>query len=298
MTTFTYSVFGLKLASSFPLPELKEQKDIEPDVEIRFGKVPELLESTSENGLLWQSEPGKLLLSIENTARYLVIDDREIIIEPAPESSESKIRTFLLGSIMASILYARNTPILHASVINTKRGAVLFMGRSGAGKSTMLGAFLKRGYEMLSDDKAGIFIDEEGEVKVLSAFPAARLMKKTVSELGYTVDDTWVSQGKRKYVMPVKNFVDEPVRIYAAYSIKPYNKEEIVLTPLEQFDRFQHLNRNTYRRRFIQEKDQKKKHLGIFGKMAEQIRVIEVLRPNNPQMIGELADKIEEDFNE
>jgi energy-coupling factor transporter ATP-binding protein EcfA2 len=295
MTNYYYSAYGLNFASSFPLPELMSVDKNEPDVIINYGKAPKKLESSASHGKLWQSEPGKLLLSVETVARFLILDNKEIIIDPVPESSGEDIRVFLLGSVLAALLYLRNIPIIHASVIETPKGAVLFMGTSGAGKSTLLTAFLQRGYGMLTDDKAAIIL-EDNSVKVLSAFPTARIMEKTIKELNFPTENSWMGRGMGKYIVPVKNFIRTPSKIYAAYSLQPHNKEEIVLEKLGALEKFHCLNKNTYRRRFMNQPGQTKEHLRILGKISEQSRVIKVLRPKNSKLIGKLADRIEEDF--
>lgn len=70
----------------------------------------------------------------------------------------------------------------------------------------------------------------------------------------------------------------------------------MILETVEAFDKFQILNRNTYRRRFMNQSDQKKSPLKVISKMAEQAKVVKVLRPNNPNRINELANLLEEDF--
>ena len=99
--------------------------------------------------MAWQSAPGLLLLSVEEVARYLIVDNREMRIQRLPGSIESDVRIFLLGSVLGALLHARQMLVLHASAIQTEQGAVLFIGRSGAGKSTLLGALLLRGYPII-----------------------------------------------------------------------------------------------------------------------------------------------------
>jgi len=61
------------------------------------------------------------------------------------------------------------------------------MGRSGVGKSTLLGAFLQRGYAMLADDKAAIVVD--GDVPLaLPGYPLIRLAEDAVNELQFPVN--------------------------------------------------------------------------------------------------------------
>lgn len=297
MTPYTYTAYGLNFASAFPLPELTPHKNDKPDITIDYGKVPNTLPFPSDNGLTWQAAPGKLLLTVSEIGRYLIIENREIIIEPLPECREADVRTFLLGSVLGALLHARQMLVLHSSVIRTKRGAVLFMGRSGAGKSTLLGTFLLRDYAMLADDKAGIIIGNDGTALALPGFPHARLTEETVKELNYPVGELPVNEKVGKYIVPVANFCAEPLRVHAAFSLNPYNQSEIRLESLQILDSFQILNRSTYRRRFLHHSEQRKAHFKTLGAVSKQAKVIKVFRPDNANLIGELADKIEEGFS-
>lgn len=296
MTSYTYTAYGLNFASSFPLPYLTEAAVDKSDVTISYGTVPESLPLPSSNGVAWQAAPGKLLLSVSEVARYLILENREIVVEPLPGSREDDVRLFLLGSVLGALLHAKQMLVLHASVIQTPHGAVLFMGNSGAGKSTLLGAFLKRGYAMLADDKAGIVVNQKGVADVLPGFPCARLTEETVRELNYPVEDWQFMPGIGKYVVPVKRFCREPTQVYAAYSLNVYNKSEIFLTPLSTLERFQILNRHTYRRRFLHTTEQREKHFETLGVLSRQAGTTRVFRPDNSQRIDELADRIEENL--
>ena len=53
---------------------------------------------------------------------------------------------------MGAILMQRKILPLHGSAIAIDGKAYAIVGDSGAGKSTLASAFLKRGYQLLSDD--------------------------------------------------------------------------------------------------------------------------------------------------
>ena len=62
--------------------------------------------------------------------------------DPAPgrDLYESDVRVFLLGSCIGALLHQRGILVLHAGAIHTDKGAVLFTGPWGIGKSTLLAA--------------------------------------------------------------------------------------------------------------------------------------------------------------
>lgn len=297
MSSYQYTAYGLNFESAFPLPELTPHRNGKPDITINYGEVPPALPFPSGNGLAWQSAPGKMLLTIRDVARYLIIENREIIIQPFPRVEEYSVRIFLLGSVLGALLHARRLLVLHSSVIQTRGGAALFMGRSGAGKSTLLGAFLKRGYAMMADDKAGIIVNSGGIAEAMPGFPYARLTNETVKALRYPVEGLQIVKGLGKYVVPVERFCGEPVKVHAAYSLNAYNQPDIRFEPLQAVEAFQTLNRSTYRRRFLHRAEQRRSHFEILGALSARARVTRVFRPDNASLIEELADLIEEDFS-
>ena len=296
MSRYTYTAYGLQVESSFPLPELRPATHGEPDITICYAEVPSSLPHPSANGTAWQSAPGQMLLSVKGVARYLVVEDREILVQPLPGAREVDVRIFLLGSVLGALLHARQMLVLHASVIETTRGAVLFMGRSGAGKSTLLGAFLQRGFAMLADDKGGIILNEDNAPQVVPGFPLIRLTEDAVKELRYPVHGYQRQQGLDKYVLPVAQFYPKQLPLRAAYSLNVHNRTDIRLEQLQTLDRFQVLNRHTYRRRFLHKVEQRQAHFRMLGAVSNHARVARVLRPDYPCLIYELRARIEEDM--
>ena len=296
MPLYNYFAYGLNIESHIPLPELIARKNGKPDVTINYGKVPESLPFSSDYGIVWQSAPGKLLLTVNEIARYLIVENKHLTIEPLPDATEDDVRIFMLGSVMGALLHARQILVLHASVIRTERGAVLFMGTSCAGKSTILANCLKRGYAMLTDDKAAIVVGEDGVARVIPSFPYSRLSAESAEQLNFPLKKEWFKSNLGKYVYPVENFCNEPLNVHAAFSINPFNGSEISFETLPNLDRFHTLNRHTYRRRFIHQDIQRKKHFETLGALASQTKVIKVLRPDDPALINELTNRLEESF--
>lgn len=296
MESYQYTAYGLNFESNFPLPEFRPHQNGRADVSVKYGKVPKKLDSPSGNGLAWQAAPGKLLLTVKDVARYLVVENREVIVQPDESADENTVRVFLLGSVLGALLHARQMLVLHSSVIRTEKGAVLFMGRSGAGKSTTLGALLKRGYAMMADDKAGIIVDKDGIAKSIPGFPYARLTAETVNALQFPVHGLQISSGLGKYVVPVQHFCAEPLKVYAAYSLHTHNKFEVKFEPLEKLEAFQILNQSTYRRNFLNGNEQQSAHFQTLSVLSGQAKVCKVFRAKSAAMIEKLADLIEEDF--
>ena len=107
-----------------------------PDVVVRYGPVPSAPPSALAAGPLRQVTPEDACFGLPDVARLLVRGGNEIVIERREGADNERVRLLLLGTGTDLLLHQRGLLPLHASSILTPAGAVLFMGHSGAGKST------------------------------------------------------------------------------------------------------------------------------------------------------------------
>jgi hypothetical protein len=294
MEVLKYTAFGLNIDSSIPMPELSRRVNGDTDLAIRKGDVPEKLAHPSQFGRSWQAEPGKMLLKVNNVARFLLIGNSELIIDSSPDATEAELSTFVLGSIMGAVLHSKRILVLHASGIKTNKGAVLFTGKSGSGKSTLLASFLKRGYGMLTDDKAAIAVNSVGEAEVIPSFPFARITKISAKQLEYPVKPEWFREGMGKYIYPVEKFEQERSKVYAVFCISAFNKREIKVKELDSVAKFTAIDQGTYRKKFLNSNEDKSVHFSNVGIVANQVAGYSIKRPDRIDSINELSDLIEE----
>ena len=180
-----HRVYGLTVATWIPFPELEPAlAGAQVDAVFRLGDVPAQLESPQFSGARFQAAPGRLLAWIDGVARYLVVDGREIVVQPEPAAIDGDLRALLLCSPMGGLLHQHGLLPLHASAIATSRGAVVFMGNSGRGKSTLAAHFAKRGFRVLADDIAVIRFDDAGRPLAEPGLPQFKLWPNSVAELG------------------------------------------------------------------------------------------------------------------
>jgi hypothetical protein len=291
-----HTAYGLTFDSEIPLPELLPGSDGIPDVTIRFGKVPESLPDATDRGIAWQSCGGRLLHFVTGVARYLIVDRQEMFVDPEPGATPEDVRIFLLGSALGALLHEWHILTMHSSAIQTPTGAVLFLGSCAAGKSTLLGAFVKRGYPMLADDKAGIRVGDDGIARVLPGFPCMRLTSRSVDKLGVSAHGAQMKPALEKYILPVDRFCSEAVPLRAAYALETHNHTEIRIERLTGVGRFELLRNGIYRPRFLRLPAQRKASFAALGAAFDQAYVARVLRPEHPFLLDELAGRIEEDL--
>lgn len=292
-----YTAFGLCIASEIACPELLPGTEAPPDLTICWGIVPRELEKPQVRGKNYQIAGGQLLLDIEKVARYLVREGCDITIEPYPNASDGALRVFLLGSAFGALLYQRGSWPLHGSAIATERGAVLFVGASGNGKSTLAGVFHQRGFQVLADDVCAITVNDGGVALLWPAYPRLKLQADAAAALGSGPDEL---DGCRntfdKYELRLKRFSLDPVPVRAVYALHAAPQGEIGLELLKGFEIFQELTTNTYRLHFLSGMQLTQQHFQQVQTLARQARVVRVTRPDGAFLLKELADLIEKDL--
>lgn len=180
-STFDYRVFGLRVRSSLPLPELFPiEASGQADVSIALGSVPEAE----------QAEPGltsigtSLVLSVADVGRYRIESGSRITVEPKPGVPDRNVRLFLLGSAFGALLHQRGLLPLHANAVEIGGAAVAFMGESGAGKSTLAAWFHDRGYRVVADDVCVVGFDKHGQPFATPGLPRLRLWAEALELMG------------------------------------------------------------------------------------------------------------------
>ena len=128
---------------------------------IAFGTLPDSLPNVKGKGVCFQATNGKLLLVVPDIAKYLISHGDTVIIDHHPDADDDELRLFLLGSAIGALLHQRDFLVLHANAIVVDGGAVLFMGKSGVGKSTLAAAFNQLGYPIAADDICAIDAGKE-----------------------------------------------------------------------------------------------------------------------------------------
>jgi hypothetical protein len=176
-----YSVFGLRVRSALVLPELIPAAGTDlPDVTISRGPVPEA--SDAESGL--SVVDGALVLVIAGIAKYRIESGERITVEPEPGVPDRNVRLYLLGSAFGALLHQRGLLPLHANAIEIDGRAVVFMGASGEGKSTLAAWFHDRGHHVVADDVCVVTIMPDGRAFAAPGQQRLRLWKEALEASG------------------------------------------------------------------------------------------------------------------
>lgn len=247
--TYYYTTFGLNIQSEIELPELLPSTNDKVDVEIKIGQVPSELTNCLKKGVTYEIGTNDFLFEIFDVGRFYISEGKNIIISPKEKRKPDDVRLFLLGTCLGAILHQRQILPLHASAIVHRGEAVLFMGTTGAGKSTMATAFRLKGYEMITDDVCPVKIID-GKPYAIPAYPQSKLCEDAMENLGIKVDKHKLVRegiGKRA-VRYQEGFATEPIKIKACYMLTSETDiASIELIQMEDSDKFIALKSNIYR---------------------------------------------------
>ncbi|MCG5062164.1 MAG: hypothetical protein KA714_30420 [Limnoraphis sp. WC205] len=190
---FSYIAYGLGIHSALPIPlfvpaEVKCDVTVTLDTESSlFDYVPQ---EVIEQPFALQVEQEEAIVYVKEAGVFLVREGCKVVVIPALNGDESKLQLALVGTVMAILLQQRGALVLHASAVEINSKAVLFLGNSGEGKSSMAAALQAQGYTVIADDVAAVNW-EEGRAVLAPGFPQIKLSQEVAESLGYDWELLW-----------------------------------------------------------------------------------------------------------
>lgn len=295
---FKYWGFGLYIASEIAFPELLPADFTEADITITTGKTPE----TPEGEIIKKKafsvmSKDEYLLHIKNICKYYVCYGKKIVVEPIAGIDERSLRLFLLGTVMAAIIYQRGGIPLHASAIVNNGKLIIFAGNSGAGKSTLIATLAAKGYEIFTDDICVMQQNEAGSEVVCSAsYPMLKLWENAIAELDNSLysKDFKVRPQLPKYgqfFYETFNTAALPVdKIFILNAKHPVN--EITVKEITGIKAFRQLELQAYKRQFISSTKLRGVHFSILSQLTANASVYEVSRPTGGTTVEQLCENL------
>lgn len=293
---FTYTAYTLRITSGLELPELLPIPDTGARADVTICAEPWRTETVSDD--TYHSEPQHFGLVLAGVAAYEVSSGNKITVKIAPDADLREVRLFLLGTCFGILLHQRGILAFHASTVLTPRGAVLFTGPSGIGKSTLLYTLTQRGYTMLSDDVIGICSSDVDVPTALPSFPRSKLRDDSARTLGLEPAPEDASQPTLDKTQLDLRRVFSPVSapVHHIYALHADDAEEIHIVPKNPFEAFTSAVENTYRAEFLDAQSLRSRHFGAVARLVTHARVFDVFRPRTPFEPFKLAKALEQHF--
>lgn len=295
--TYHYQAFGLHIHSEIEFPNLPvSQPEGTPQVLIRVGQLPQQLPGAPSTRRYFQASQGKLLVLVKDLGRFLVEDGQRITFETSGGFDQANLRLALINLGLSVILHQRGALALHASAVATPNGAVLFCGERRAGKSTLAAGLHHRGWPLVCDDKAALYMDD-GQITVVPSFPELRLWRDAIEHLGIKAERAEKTPDTEKYNLGLQyGFHSTPLPLRAIYLLKPAVADEINLRQLNGMEKFQTIKQHTYINQFLKDLGLLPAHFSLASAIATQISIYEVTRPIHQNRLKALVARMDSEL--
>ncbi|MGD0546291.1 MAG: hypothetical protein ABR991_00500 [Terracidiphilus sp.] len=291
MSLTEYWAYGLHIHSELECPELTPYADGTDNADVTIHLLPASPNALEflENGE-YEVQPGFFRLAVPGVAFYRVEEGRRIFIAPLPDVPASGLRLYLLGSVMGALLYQRGLFPLHGSAVETRWGAMIFVGDQGAGKSTLAAQFLRQGYRLLSDDVCAVAATPEG-LQVLPALAHFRLCADAYERLG---SPSGARFDEDKYVVPMgEGYCPHAAPLRAIHILTDKESGALEFEVLRGFDRVQRLLENLYRPHFLKNQITQSDLMRMAGLIAQKTTMATVTRRRDPEAIEGMVSFLE-----
>ena len=218
---YSYYAYGLGINSELEIPEFSlatNSADIVISTNTKIDIENVLSAEAIEQSWALHVSRDRGLVYVKDTGLYTIERGREITFTPVSGCTAENIRFYLVGTVMAILLYQRKFLVLHGSVVDIDGEAVIFLGNSGDGKSSTAAALHAEGYNLINDDVAPIIIGR-GKAILQPGFPQIKMGRETARVLNYDFDsltELHQAEEKRGY-RPQYDSLPQPMNIRRIY---------------------------------------------------------------------------------
>jgi GTPase SAR1 family protein len=297
---YYYQSCGLNFISEIHLPELIQNQYLleEDSICIKVGDLSSLWLKCSNLNSLIVVQKDFMLFQVPELATFCIRDGNTIIVSPIMGADEGKIRLYLLGTCMGALLIQRKILPLHGSAIAINGKAYAIVGHSGAGKSTLASAFLKQGFQLLSDDIIPVAFKDNIPM-VFPSYPQQKLWQQSLIEFGMNYKNYKpLFERETKYAVPVAKFNLESIPLAGVIELIKTEQKEIQFPEIKGVKRLRTLFQHTYRRSYLPKLDLIDWHFKECVKLINEIQVSQLYRPNTHFTANQLVKIILESINQ
>jgi len=297
---YSYNIYALNVQSDIDFPILTQCARTENcDLKISLGETLEKLEGEDVLARVKnQSSPREFLIT-NPIANFHVTNGNKIQVEVKDENEWAFIRHYLLSRCMAIVSCQRGWLPIHGSAIRVRDKAVLFVGNSGVGKSTVASFFVKRGYGFVSDDICVVKKKEEGDFHLFPAYPNIRLWKdaiELVSETSFRIGGN-VRRGIEKFnVNHNSSFDSSPLPISHIYFLRISQGKQSYLQSIDKTQALFNLMGFTYSNGQMKGIGSQGAHFFTFSHLLKNIKMKTVYRSPFEQEPEQLISLVEQSF--
>lgn len=295
---YYYQVYGMKIASNIEVPEFPiikgKYKGIDA-VEIITDKLSEDIRAEIQKGKYNFMSKDNIWFHVEGVADFCISEGKKVVIEPCQPCDTSRLKNYLMGSVLGFLLLQRNEVAIHGGTVAIDGKGVIITGQGGVGKSTLTLVFGERGYKFLADDISPVKIADR--LYVEPGFPYHKLCADVMEKKKLNKEDYLTCRGAKelKYVVPdFDGFEKQPLPLHSIWEIAVDDVDCLYVEEIKKSDKVKRIISNIY----------KSECIGRIGGIAplyfkrcievgKGIKYFKIIRPRNKNTIEEIIEIID-----
>jgi hypothetical protein len=267
---FFHTLYGLTVESEFPLPGTLVASATGPaDAVVRQAAKRRPVKSPIKGLFDLSLDNGDHVFDFPDGVQVVVAPDARLIELSWPAAFTSDYAsTYLMNVVMSFVMRIRGHATLHASAVLIDGAAVVFLGVSGAGKSTIAAMLAQRGFPVITEDVTAI-VDRGTKFDVVSAHPRVRLWPDVATLLFGSAEALPLianAEWKRYYDVSDR-FAHGTFEIAAIYSIDDRTNRPPRVEPLEGSEALLDLIAASYK----QDLQMSSGEFDLLGRMARHV---------------------------
>lgn len=289
---YKYRIYGYNVESDIKI-DAYETEFIQPEVTIKFGTVNKKFIEQKKEWIYVSKKANHLIFYINKIGSFDIKSGKSIIIEPDEGVLNIDLRAYLLGFAFGFLMHQRGVFPLHGSTVDMGGFCLIFVGYSGAGKTTMALGLVERGFHLLSDEVSRI-----GSIKSINhVYPSdmsQRISKDTAIHMGidYDPEKYILNRMDKFYVADRNRHSHDPKPLAAVIEIYPSDVSETSLIQLDKHDALNVLIKHSYGQEVMSLYADLGEHLRFCSKLAKVVPVYRLTRPDRGFTLKEQVDII------
>lgn len=289
-----FRAHGLEFASAIAVPHAVVPSVAPPDIRIRLGAVPDRLpEPATARGRAVVSREEVVIRSVR-IGDYWIARGEELVVAPVPGRSLADVASLLMGAALGAALHQRGALALHAGAVSRDGRAVLFLGRSGSGKSSSVAALARRGFTIL-DDNIAVLTEHGREVVVEPGVAELRLVNDAVYPSGCGEPAPFLRGLGKSRAAIQSHFQPSPVTLSAIYVMTPVAVATPAVRPMTRAEAFGAAQTHVFCRH-LRSLEQERQMFPALARLVATVPFAELQRPLSTSDHGLVADVVEHDL--
>ncbi len=272
-----------------------------PDIRIESGpdaaRVVALARAKPDAGpgVVWKGPGGGLCFSVAEVGDFWIPDGHTIAITRNSATDDQTLALYTMGSALGLALVLQDCLVLHCASLAINGSALLLLGETGAGKSTLAQQLSMNGFGALGDDTCALWdVPDQSAPVAYPSGTAFKLWRNALDAAG--IDATGKqSVGERldKYFVADADAADDqphPVNRIVVLEKSADSNSGSTLDPLDKLDAMQAVTEHVYRPQFVGALGLWDCQFGQIGKLVAATQVLRLTRPWGHEFMPEVID--------